>query len=417
MKKLIASCIALLVCAVCTYGQANISKAEYFIDTDPGYGLAIDIPLTPDTEITNLQFTCSISNLSQGFHFLYVRAKNATGNWSNVNSRVFYKNSEIPIQASTIQKAEYFIDTDPGFGKATAIPMTPAAELTNVQFISDISDILPGFHFLYVRTQDANGNWSIVNSRMFYKSESLAQIPNIVSTEYYIDTDPGLGKAVNIPFTSGIDVAINSFTIDISNLTAGVHHIYVRAKSASGKWSMVSNKEFNTLTYLLVSANTLTIGAALNSTVSFDILSGINWTLTTDQPWLTPNKTSGSGNATVTLTAQANPNNATRKATVIVLGNNVTTQTISITQDVFTGISDISDQEITIYPNPMKDAFRLNGIKGKAILSISDINGKLLFTKEVEDKETVSMSSQPKGIYIVRITSAKGVVVRKLVKE
>jgi len=72
---------------------------------------------------------------------------------------------------------------------------------------------------------------------------------------------------------------------------------------------------------------------------------------------------------------------------------------------------------VCLFPNPTLDAFQVKGIEGKAILSLSDINGKLLLTKGIKDNETVSLSSQPNGIYIVRITSAKGVVVRKLVKE
>jgi hypothetical protein len=50
----------------------NIVKAEYFVDNDPGFGLATDIPLTPAPEITNLAPTIDISGLTPGAHYLVV---------------------------------------------------------------------------------------------------------------------------------------------------------------------------------------------------------------------------------------------------------------------------------------------------------------------------------------------------------
>lgn len=83
---------------------------------------------------------------------------------------------------------------------------------------------------------------------------------------------------------------------------------------------------------LLVSKNSLTIEAAANSTKSFEITSNVNWTLSSDQTWLTANKSSGTGNETILLTAQENTNTALRTAKITVLGAGVSSKEITVTQ-------------------------------------------------------------------------------------
>lgn len=82
---------------------------------------------------------------------------------------------------------------------------------------------------------------------------------------------------------------------------------------------------------LTVSANTLTMSQPANSTKTFDITTANNWTVASDQTWLTPSSTSGSGNATITLTAQANATYLNRTANITVTGSS-TTKKIVVTQ-------------------------------------------------------------------------------------
>lgn len=58
---------------------------------------------------------------------------------------------------------------------------------------------------------------------------------------------------------------------------------------------------------------------------------------------------------------------------------------------------------ITISPNPTTNAFVVTGIDGTASITLSDTNGRLLFTKKVTANETVSVGYLPNGIYIVTI--------------
>ncbi|MEO8111694.1 MAG: hypothetical protein ABI594_16730 [Ginsengibacter sp.] len=146
-----------------------------------------------------------------------------------------------------ITRVEYFIDTDPGFGKATSITInTPSNNISNGTFNVSIGSLSTGIHALFIRSRDANGKWSVTNSRFFYKPASSGggPLPNITRVEYFIDNDPGFGNAINIPVTAGSNLQNISFTASISTLTTGIHALFIRSRDANGKWSVTNNRFF-----------------------------------------------------------------------------------------------------------------------------------------------------------------------------
>ena len=85
--------LLLLFLVVSCHGMfaQNITVVEYFFDTDPGYGFGTSVTITPATSITDFTFPIDITAASDGFHTLFVRAKDANNNWSAAYSRPFYK--------------------------------------------------------------------------------------------------------------------------------------------------------------------------------------------------------------------------------------------------------------------------------------------------------------------------------------
>ena len=213
----------------------DIVAAEYFIDSDPGFNLATAIAVTPGSN-TVLSFTPSISSILNGLHRIFVRTKDVNGKWSNSVPQLFYKQGVPNNPAAQIAKAEFFFDTDPGFGSATTITITPGTDIT-FGFSGSISSLANGLHRLYVRTQDANGKWSHCTPTLFYKQAAQTNpLVNITKAEYFLDTDPGFGNAPNIALTPGSDIVIN-FSGNITALTNGLHRLHVRSQDANGKWS------------------------------------------------------------------------------------------------------------------------------------------------------------------------------------
>jgi hypothetical protein len=219
----------------------SIVKAEYFINTDPGFGLGVNIPITAgQTSLPNVNFTIPSGSLTGGTDYLYVRAKDESGKWSEVFMKQLENVVSPPIPS--IVKAEYFINTDPGFGLGVNIPITAGqTSLPNVNFIIPSGSLTVGTDYLYVRTKDESGKWSepLMKQLDNLSSTNLA----IVKAEYFVDTDPGFGSGINIPITAGQTVLTGvNFNLNYGSLSNGEHSLWVRAKDEQGKWSVVAMK-------------------------------------------------------------------------------------------------------------------------------------------------------------------------------
>ena len=83
---------------------------------------------------------------------------------------------------------------------------------------------------------------------------------------------------------------------------------------------------------LSVSATTLSIPMMAASSGTFDILSNIGWTLTSDQSWLNVSSLSGFGNSTITVTAMENRLMSPRTALIKVSGAGMNDQIITVIQ-------------------------------------------------------------------------------------
>lgn len=236
----------------------NIVSAEYFMDADPGFGNANAITIaSPNVDLNNVLATLNTTGLSNGIHRFGLRTKNADGVWSHTDMEIFLVdfNPAYPASPSApvnIISAEYFIDTDPGFGNANAITITsPNIDVSNVVAALNTTGLSNGIHRFGLRTKNADGKWSHTDIEMFLVdfdpayAASPAAVTNMVTAEYYIDTDPGFGNAnaITIP-TTGTDVSDFLSYLNTASLSNGVHHFGIRSKNADGRWSLTNVQDF-----------------------------------------------------------------------------------------------------------------------------------------------------------------------------
>jgi hypothetical protein len=177
---------------------------------------------------------------------------------------------------------------------------------------------------------------------------------------------------------------------------------------------------------MTVSTQTLTIAAPANSKKTFDITSNTTWTITSDQPWLTATAATGTGNATITLTALANATSATRKANVTIKGTGATNITVVVTQDFVSGTNNLEDEKtaFAVYPNPTADnlSIKLTNINTLSIIdkmSIYDMNGKMLLNINAFDvQKNIDVSMLPTGVYSIQLmdNATQSISTRKFVK-
>lgn len=154
--------------------QVKVSNAEYYWDTDPGEGNGTAFNAADgnfDNVIESvLQNTSSVPS-GNGYHIFAVRFKDSLGNWAPVFKNVIHTGNQTVTNTNSLIRAEYFWDTDPGEGNATAL----SAEDGN--FNSAIETILQngipiaqpqGFHVFNIRVKDNQGVWGPVFKNVIY---------------------------------------------------------------------------------------------------------------------------------------------------------------------------------------------------------------------------------------------------------
>ena len=134
--------------------DVSADVVEYFWDEDPGYGKATQVAVTTGDDATTVTFDVSVEGLSEGVHRLCFRSSAGEG-WSPT---VQYYVRVVSGEPQLITAIEYYWDVDPGFGKATPIPFTPATMVDLSGYEFDV-DGLMGDHYLYIRAQ-SKGGWS-----------------------------------------------------------------------------------------------------------------------------------------------------------------------------------------------------------------------------------------------------------------
>jgi hypothetical protein len=86
----------------------------------------------------------------------------------------------------------------------------------------------------------------------------------------------------------------------------------------------------------------------------------------------------------------------------------------SQTAVVTNSISNAND--VQIYPNPTKSIINLKSTHEIKSLEVCDLSGKLIM-KTINPKNSVDLSSIQKGMYFLKISLDKGVIVNKIIKE
>ncbi|MEO8770477.1 MAG: hypothetical protein ABI402_10345 [Ferruginibacter sp.] len=132
--------------------------------------------------------------------------------------------------SQNIIKGEYFVDNDPGFSLAIPFSVNPQSDLL-LDSVLHPASILPGYHKLYMRFRDDDGNWSHTLRRNIEVINSSSFL--ISGAEYFFNADPGIGNANSIYFTNTSTDGSFTFKIPIENIPVGAHTLYIRSKDST----------------------------------------------------------------------------------------------------------------------------------------------------------------------------------------
>jgi hypothetical protein len=148
-----------------------------------------------------------------------------------------------------------------------------------------------------------------------------------------------------------------------------------------------------------------------------------SWRVSPSQSWVKVIPPEGNSDCRVTIYADPLPGDTTRIAEIRFNIKRADSDTYYPGKSVFviqgksTNNKSLALKSIRLYPNPVHDYFRIEGITGKAELHVYDLYGRQVLKKEVGNKEEINTSTLSRGIYTVKILSGDGVMNKKIMKE
>lgn len=421
MKQIIAAVLALCFCI--TAGAQKIKKMEYFFDTDPGVGKAKPFPVAAGDTV-NVTADLPINNLTKGLHALYMRAKTDTS-WGLTQAVLF--NVYDSLLTLPVSKEEYFFDNDPGVGKATPVAVN-STDTLNTQQSLPAGTLPEGFHTLYVRVGNNGGYYSLTENASFYVTGFASNAAKISGAEYFIDTDPGVGKAKKLNTGAQTDTLLANYNLQVpGGLDTTInHYLCIRVKDASGAWSLYTFDTFKVkvnAAFAMLNINAskeaskakaiiqwqTTNNDAVNYTVEKSI-NGIDFTEL--------NNVASKGSSQTYSTKDASPVNGINFYRIKQTNATGAVSYSSIAKVLF---SETNTKEIMLYPNPAKDFVNIHlAATGKTILiNVFDGTGRSVkfFNLPANENMQLNVSSLTAGTYMLQLSDGEKTVTCKLIKQ
>ena len=134
--------------------------------------------------------------------------------------------------AQSLQHYEYWVDT--GYDGRTV----EAVGADDITLNVDVSQLRPGLHYFNVRVQNDQSVWSALKRDVFYLPREAEPTAAPQRYEYWIDGDYAART------TSSVTTAEVALTLDVSQLSTGLHFFNVRAQDSRGKWGALERDVF-----------------------------------------------------------------------------------------------------------------------------------------------------------------------------
>ena len=242
-KQVFVLCLVIIICLT-AHGQ-KITQAEYFYDQDPGVGLGIPLSVS-QADSLDRGFTLQGSPIAEGFHILGLRVK-ARGRWGLAQCRTFFI-ARVSVAAPSFQltSGEYYIDSDPGAGNGRPMIGVQRGDSVDLSLSIPTASLADGHHILVTRCKDVLGRWSASSARTFWVLRVPTSFPRLrlAKAEWYIDNDPGAGRATALNAFPAGDSSVFVASIPSQGLLPGFHTLGVRVADSAGRWGMVQARTF-----------------------------------------------------------------------------------------------------------------------------------------------------------------------------
>jgi len=199
--------------------------------TMQGYEYWFDDGYSSKTAVTSSQpyvsFEADVSGLQAGLHYLNFRAQDVDGVWGALSRYIIYLTADSRGNSDMVAY-EYWMDTD--YSHRSSVKGSTVTS----PFTVDVSNLQPGLHYFNFRAQCSDGQWGALSRHIVYLTADSRGNSDMVAYEYWMDTDYSHRTSVK-----GSTVT-SPFTVDVSNLQAGLHYFNFRAQCSDGQWGALS---------------------------------------------------------------------------------------------------------------------------------------------------------------------------------
>lgn len=220
--------------------------AEYRVDG----GLPVAMSLVSSNgqpQFLEGEFTASVSatNFTVGPHYYEVRMQGTNGTWSNWQGKWFRVSGETHLTA-----AEWFVDTDPGYGFGTPIPLPVDGAWNEPEedFVVSgvtVTNLTEGRHQLIIRAKDSNGDWGIPSQTTFYVAPPVTIVGAVWTTNMNDWGDPALTPPATNQMRAqdgAFDEESEDLVATVNTLALGTNYgmnltLYLRCQDSLGRWS------------------------------------------------------------------------------------------------------------------------------------------------------------------------------------
>ena len=235
MKMLINSLLissALVLPLQNAYAADNMLDVHFDYLGEPGSGQTISIEQSdyPD----NILASVDVSGLTVGAHTVYVRIKDADGNWSFPIGQSF-----IVTHEGSFADVNSLVETKVSINGKSFTHFTDSGLNTVFSAVINVATkhglIEPGVNVVTVNFKDHLGDWSHDISQVFVINEGASRsFTSLVNAEYFFTEDPGRGKANAITLDISESIEVKP---PVNDLAPGVHRVGFRTQDENGIWS------------------------------------------------------------------------------------------------------------------------------------------------------------------------------------
>ena len=402
-------------------GNVIWAKSAGGTSNDKAYSVAVDVSgnsyLTGFFWSTTLNFgTTTLTNSGRTDIFLAKYDMNGNVLWAKSAGETNYDEAySVAADASgNSYIAGYFYSKTLTFGSTL---------LTNADTTGNSCDI-------FLAKYDNNGAvvWAkSANGKMIDEGNSVA-----VDASGDVYLTGGFGSDT-ITFGSNILIKVGGYDILLAKYDLNGNVIWV--KSAGGtKWENANSVSVN------ATGDAYIAGCFFSPTLSFGSTTLINADTSSSTPDMFLAKYDANGNVLWAKSAGGIDDDEANSVAVDAAGNTYvagffwspqiafgsTTLTNSGSEDIFitksdsivTGSPELKNSlTISVFPNPFKGKITIINPE-KATIEILTIEGQILKTIKNDDlKTTIDLENLPFGIYIIKIFTSQGVMIKKIIKQ